>query len=190
MANNYTRATMTPTEVYLTQEQRLFLQATGAGFEIDQIELSPLEALADAANDEPADLDRYYVYWEEDFNECVDEEVIYELLVQEDQARCLGPNVQMALEERAKRLAEQDFTDVLHEILLNPENAELGYLSVEGANTCSKMRPGEFGGFVGVITREEWAWANTGSAIQVEDGQLVVGKPRTGKFETIQELVA
>jgi hypothetical protein len=39
-------------------------------------------------------------------------------------------------------------------------------ITIEGAVTCSKMRPGEFGGFVYFITREEiryfdtWQWLN------------------------------
>jgi hypothetical protein len=34
-------------------------------------------------------------------------------------------------------------------------------IQVEGANTCSKMRPGEFGGFAVFITRENIKWLST-----------------------------
>src|SRR5262249_12867302 len=52
--------------------------------------------------------------------------------------------------------------------LLDP--ADTPHIVIEGAATCSKMRPGEFGGFAYFITREEvrffatWQWVDEQSS--------------------------
>lgn len=50
---------------------------------------------------------------------------------------------------------------------------EYPHIVIEGAATCSKMRPGEFGGFALFITREEvrgtstWQWVNEQSGKEI-----------------------
>jgi len=58
-----------------------------------------------------------------------------------------------------------DCTKLLQGKLQHLDAALYPYIVIEGAVTCSKMRPGEFGGFVYFITREEVRYASTGSWI-------------------------
>ena len=50
---------------------------------------------------------------------------------------------------------------VFQEILCGLDAGEYPYLVWEGAYTCSKMRPGEFGGWACVITRDDIYWSST-----------------------------
>lgn len=52
---------------------------------------------------------------------------------------------------------------VLQRILKDLDAEEYPYLRVEGAYTCSKLRPGEFGGWACHITREDIQWGGTSS---------------------------
>jgi hypothetical protein len=57
-----------------------------------------------------------------------------------------------------------DCLALFQEKLLRLDSAEYPHIAIEGAATCSKMRPGEFGGFAYLITRDAirsyttWQW--------------------------------
>lgn len=169
MANNYTQATMVPTEVFLTPAQEAYLRATGARFDHDEAP-APLHQLADAANETPTAVRRSYVYWEENFDECVDPETLEDELSDAGYESEFGRYVNLSIE------------DFFRHVLRQPENADLGYLRVEGTFSCSKMRPGEFGGFVLTVTRDEYCWCST-HMVQVEDGKIRPLQVEVHKFE-------
>lgn len=52
-------------------------------------------------------------------------------------------------------------SSVLQEILRGLDPVEYPHLAWEGAYTCSKLRPGEFGGWACFITRDEIQWHST-----------------------------
>jgi hypothetical protein len=72
--------------------------------------------------------------------------------------------------EVLERWSGHDLADILRAVLA--ENSDIGLLTMEGASTCSKLRPGEFGGYALYVTRKQYAWVHTGQ-VHLEDGTLV-----------------
>lgn len=63
---------------------------------------------------------------------------------------------------------------VFQEILCGLDAGEYPHLVWEGAYTCSKMRPGEFGGWACVITRDDIYWSSTQDWIdEITNGKRV-----------------
>lgn len=54
-----------------------------------------------------------------------------------------------------------DCTQLLQAKLRQLDPASYPHITIEGAATCSKMRPGEFGGFAYFITRDEIRYCST-----------------------------
>lgn len=133
MANNYTLGTLSP-EVRLTDELKKVLETTGASVE-------------------PDGPDKWYVFWEESFNE----EVESWMLDETDEAF-------------VEKWTDTNIAVVLKAVL--EENPEVEMLSLEAAHTCSKMRAGEFGGFGLYVTRSEYCWINS-QAVALIEGKLV-----------------
>lgn len=176
---------MEPTNLYLTEDQRAYLLGTCADFEDETAVHSPLEQLADAANAAPTLPTRLtYVYWEEHLVEQPDADDIFEHLVDDWADRGEG-EWEHALRQYCDDLAKRDFTDVLRSILLNPENREINQLFLQGAFSCSKMRPGEFGGFSCIVTRKEYCWLNTQHLECDEDGTIKFEPPGIKRFEDV-----
>jgi hypothetical protein len=146
MANNYYQATLTPDSIHLNEMQATYLEMTGASFEKE----------SDG---------RYYVFW----RDCLDEDNIDE-------------HVATALDDgdidqqMADAIGKLSFRELLRDILNNPANvvADITHLRIDGAWTCDKMRPGEFGGAATVVTRAQYCDMNTGSVFYNKD---------TGKIE-------
>lgn len=184
MADNYSQATLEPTELYLTEDQRAYLAGTGAGFEDTEVRRSPLEELADAANETPSvPSRRTYVFWEHSWSDYVESCDIYDHLY--EAAKEIGDEPEgweEALEAKSELLAKIDFTEMLRSILLNPENSEINYLFLQGASTCSKMRPGEFSGFSCMVTRKEYCWLSTGH-LECKDGEIEFEPAGIRRFE-------
>lgn len=110
---------------------------------------------------EPDDDGTWYAYWDEGIAELTDAG-----------ARDLPQS--WSAEETAAfqdRWSNKELADVLRAILA--ENADVEVLTVEGACTCSKMRPGEFGGFGLYVTREQFA-AVSSADVLIQDGRLVI----------------
>jgi len=133
MANSYNSATMYPTDLHLSKMHVAFLEASYA------------------------DLDKnpdgtYYVYWEDNFQEAPgqhpDQTALQEALSEK-----------RITSDEAEFLANSTFEGMLRRILQNNPNHT--YLRVEGSFSCSKMRPGSFGGQVLVVTRTHYAWMGT-----------------------------
>ena len=61
------------------------------------------------------------------------------------------------------------FDGVLQEILQGLPEKEYPYITYEYACTCSKMRPGEFGGGAMFITRDTINWTNSGSWLRQQE---------------------
>ena len=61
-------------------------------------------------------------------------------------------------------MAHYSFESIIQGILKKPGCSYIGEVCVMGANTCSKMRPGEFGGWVMRITRETVKYDDTYTA--------------------------
>ena len=109
---------------------------------------------------EPADDGKWYAYWEDGISEL------------DDQAWDMRqhPDAAEAADFR-ERWHGKDISDVLRAVL--DGNPGTGLLVIEGAYGCSKMRPGQFGGFGIYVTREQFAF--TGSQdIAIQDGRLAV----------------
>jgi len=53
-------------------------------------------------------------------------------------------------------------TAVLLQYILQGLDKNIEHIQVEGASTCSKLRPGEFGGWACHITRDDIKWYGTG----------------------------
>lgn len=62
--------------------------------------------------------------------------------------------------ETADEETENDLIETLVKIF-NRSNGALPYLYIQGANTCSKMRPDSHGGFACVITKDGAEWFST-----------------------------
>lgn len=122
--------------------------------------------------DGPGDKLRY-VFWESYFNDTPDD---YDM----DEAIADG-----ILEEGAKLPSIEYF---LREVLLNPENRDIEHLDVQGCHRCDKLRPGEFGGFSLVVTRNEYAWINS-SMIHVADGKISPPNIVINRFDPIVEIL-
>ena len=56
--------------------------------------------------------------------------------------------------------------------IIKRSHGKLKYVALEGAYTSSKMRPGEFGGFACLITKEADEWFNTGSWLKTRIEEL------------------
>lgn len=154
MANNYSQATLSPYGLVLTEGQKTWLACTGASFEVAS--KRPKDCL-DVSDDRKGEC----VFWETNFQECPDEDDLIYKVEDEDEP-----------EKAVARLVEMGgIEDVLRSILKNPGNQGIPSLRIDGAATCSRMRSGEFGGFVLVVTRKEFVWANTFS-VDLENGQL------------------
>ena len=63
--------------------------------------------------------------------------------------------------------------EVLQEILRGLPEEEYPHITYEYAETCSKMRPGEFGGGAIFITREEIVWTNSSEWLRQRASQDV-----------------
>lgn len=146
MASNYYQATLAPDSIHLNEMQVIYLEATGATCEQE----------SDG---------RYYVYWQE----CLDED-----------EENIADRVRDALEEgevdqqMADAIGKLSFRELLRDILTNSANEKVTHLRIEGAWTCDKMRPGEFGGAATIISRSQYATVGTHSARY---------NPTTGKIE-------
>jgi len=173
MANNYSQATMEPTCVYLSDEQIAYLSASGAAFDPNEAEKSALEQLAEATTDKKP-LRGYYVYWEEWYQEYIEEEDLEDRLVDDYSAE--------QIKEIWAHYKDLSFEGILREVLMNPENKDIDYIAIEGANTCSKLRPGNFGGFVTVVTRQEYFGLGTG-AWDIKDGRIVPRQVAVHQFD-------
>lgn len=123
-------------------------------------------------NDGPDETLRY-IFWESYFNDTPDE---YDM----DDAIAEG-----VLEEGTKLPSIEYF---LREVLLNPENKDIDHLDVQGCHRCDKLRPGEFGGFSLVVTRNEYAWINS-NMIHVADGKIVPPAVVVNRFDPIKEIL-
>jgi hypothetical protein len=131
----------------------------------DSISLNPMHqaylAMTGASLDSESD-GRFYVYWEESLSEEVDEWAI-------DDALDEGTITQ----EFADFIKKNNFNDMMRHILMY--NPEVTHLEISGAWTCSKMRPGEFGGATCIVSRTEHLDMNTGSAsFNKETGKIEV----------------
>jgi len=138
MANNYAQATMSPV-IPLTEEQLEGIAALK-------------RVLVDGEDDENALAGRWCAEFditEDDEFPDVDEVEpgSYYLYYEEGS---LTPGVSMVMQDILRGLDEND----------------VPHLIWEGAYTCSKMRPGEFGGWACVITREDIQWFSTNAWIR------------------------
>jgi len=105
---------------------------------------------------------RFYVYWETCLDEDIEDDQIEDALLEGD----INP-------EQADFLRKNGFMDMMRHIL--HYNTKVTHLEIQGAWTCSKMRPGEFGGGIYVISRTEHLWLGTGSAgYNSETGKIEV----------------
>ena len=139
MANNYTQATVTPTNIPLTREQKEVLCLLGFGCE-DSTQ----------ADDESP---RYYIYIEDSFQEPYEDgldEISPEAV--EYLRRILEPGESETLASVFEAYdAASLFDRVMQDVIAYTDGLEV--VTIQGADTCSKLRPGEFGGFAGVITK-------------------------------------
>ena len=55
---------------------------------------------------------------------------------------------------------------------------------IEGAATCSKMRPGEFGGFAHLITRDDVRSMSTWQWLDEQDGEPITPTPAIAAVAT------
>ncbi|MDO8827812.1 hypothetical protein [Methylophaga sp.] len=62
--------------------------------------------------------------------------------------------------------SEFSWVSIFQEILKKPECASIEDICIEGAYTCDKLRPGEFGGWVCRITRESVQHDGTSAAFE------------------------
>lgn len=71
--------------------------------------------------------------------------------------------------------------DLLRAILkINRDKTD--YLKLEGAHTCSRMRPDGFGGSALVVTETEYAWVST-SALSGDGGRINLDHYEIKKFD-------
>ena len=115
---------------------------------------------ATGATLEPAGGGQWYVYWEDGFSE-LDEHAPD---IPHD------PDTAAATAFR-ERWHGKDMAGVLRAVL--DSNPGIEMLVIEGAYRCSKMRPGEFGGFGIYVTRKESAFISS-QDIEMRDGQLTL----------------
>lgn len=107
-----------------------------------------------------------YVFWEDHFSEEPDEMDLDDAIAEGD------------IEEGTKLPPIAHF---LRDILMNPENKDVESLDVEGCWRCDKLRPGEFGGFMLLVTRSEYASASS-SALEIQKGKIVPRKIVVHRF--------
>lgn len=107
-----------------------------------------------------------YVFWDDHFNEAPDEMDLEEAIEEGH------------LEEGAEMPTIEHF---LRDILMNPENKDVESLEVEGCWRCEKLRPGEFGGFMLLVTRNEYASVST-AALEIRNGKIVPRKTVVHRF--------
>jgi hypothetical protein len=105
---------------------------------------------------------RYYVFWRECLNEDIEDQ-LNEAMADES-----------ITQEQADIIIKHGFNGMLLDILNYAPNSEVTHLRIDGAWTCSKMRPGNFGGAATIITRTQHCDMNTGSVFYNKD---------TGKIE-------
>jgi hypothetical protein len=135
---------MTPDSIHLSSMHQAFLEMTGAS----------LDKESDG---------RFYVYWEESLCEDVGE-------FQMDEAIEAG-NI---TSDEAGFIANSSFVMMLRHILQHEPNKDVTHIEVEGAWTCSKMRPGQFGGFSYLVTREEHGFISSSSmSFDKKTGKIV-----------------
>ena len=60
----------------------------------------------------------------------------------------------------------------IFQAIIKRSKGKLKYVVIEGAYTCSKIRPGEFGGFACLITKDKDEWFDTGSWLQRQIAKL------------------
>lgn len=132
MANNYFQATMTPS-IPLTETQYLALAMDCYGVDEEDTER------------EPEDWERLQQKWIDTFSlEAYENSMPILSGIEKDDNDTYYIYFENGLEDGV--------LDVLEDILCTlPDRYE--YFQIEGAATCSKMRPGEFGGFAVHITR-------------------------------------
>lgn len=128
MANNYTQVTVEP-DLRLSDVQKVLLKALGF-------------------STEPGDkTGTFYVFAEECYNEVLDNDAwenVADDVCNED-SELLAPFVEWDGES---------LMDLLR--VLCVEN-KIPYIEMNAAYTCSKLRPGEFGGFKTLVTPTHWA---------------------------------
>jgi len=109
---------------------------------------------------------RFYVTWGEFLNEDIDPSLIIDALNDGD-----------ITEEQADFIEKHSFNEMMRHILhRNPAET---HIMIEGAWTCERMKPGQFGGSVCVVTRDEYLDLTTGSASYNKE---------TGKIEVSYEV--
>ena len=119
----------------------------------DSIHLSEMHQVflgMTGANCEKESDGRFYVTWGECLNEDIDDFEIIDAL-----------NEGTITEEQADFIGKTDFNSMLRHILYR--NPKVTHILVEGAWTCDRMKPGQFGGSAIMVTRTEYADISTGS---------------------------
>lgn len=69
-----------------------------------------------------------------------------------------------AEDETGKEFDEEDLINFLQRLIIKSDG-ELRYIAMEGALTCSKMRPGKFGGYAIFVTEDNVEYVSTGQWI-------------------------
>lgn len=131
----------------------------------DSIHLSPMHQAylkMTGAQCELEDDGRFYVTWGESLNEDIGDFQIEEALEE-------GTITQ----EQADFIGKHSFNEMLRHVLYrNPTET---HILIEGAQTCSRMLPGMFGGAVVLVTRTEHLDLYTGCAsYDQETGKIAV----------------
>lgn len=128
MANNYTQATVSPTNI----PESLFTEK----------ELEQLDYLG-FSYQKNRDSDTLYFFVEEGFVESDEDED--------------------GIEVNAFKI----FQEIITRSLETPAVESLRKVVIEGAYTCSKMRPGEFGGFVVRVTKDNVQFSSTDQMLRL-----------------------
>lgn len=138
MANNYAQATVSPslpTSAFTPLEHEMLRYCGYSG--------SP-------------DGDNTYFYCEEGDTE-IDAEGWQELVFEE----VMSDDPSYTKYSSAVVEGAIDAVTLFQGILNKPECSDIPYITIEGANTCDKMRQGEFGGFAVLITRDDVKYMST-----------------------------
>lgn len=112
-------------------------------------------------------------------------------------AKAVFPDLEIEPEETEIELDEDYMIEVLQRFIKRSEG-KLKYITLEGAYTCSKMRPGEFGGFACFITEDDAKVAGTASWLRdmektlnpVEDAGMVLDVSRVSPMTRFKMLGA
>lgn len=146
MANNYTQATVSPS-----------IPASA----ITPLELELLNYMGLTGDKYTHEGTELYYFYAEEYLSTVDD--CFELDICGDTE--IDPDDAVYLED-GKVISGIESCDVFQNILKRLPVDEFPHITIQGADTCSKMRADNFGGFAVYITRESiefcstWAWLN------------------------------